>query len=179
MATGPRQVDYGPMALPVGDMPTGSAGIDAALQSDALRLRSLLALDAGAAQYAHDDATRSSSTPEDADDWQEGADASRLGDEIERLWFNDGARGAREVRVKLSEAVLPGVWISIRMHAGELLVELRCANEGTRNWLGASASRLAADLRDRLHQSIRVVVLDRDARQTACGHAHVESGNSP
>jgi hypothetical protein len=50
MATGPRQVDYGPMALPVGDMPTGSAGIDAALQSDALRLRSLLALDAGAAQ---------------------------------------------------------------------------------------------------------------------------------
>jgi hypothetical protein len=150
--------------------------MDAARQDDALRLRSLLALDAGAAQSGHDDATRSASTPKDAADWQQDADEERLSDEIESLWVNDGARGAREVRVKLSEAVLPGVWVSIRMHGGELLVELRCANEGTRDWLGASASRLALGLCDRLHQSIRVVVLDQDARQTACGLAHVESG---
>jgi hypothetical protein len=177
MGSGPRHIDYGPMSLAVGAQSPSAipAAVDAQRESDALRLRSLLALDAGAARSLHEDATRSACTPEQ--DFHaclglEDEDGKRLGEEIERIWSNDGARGAREVRVKLCETLLPGVWLKIAMHAGELLVEMSSASAGTRHWLTRVASRLANDVCMRLRQSVRVVVLDPDAHQSGFALAH-------
>lgn len=181
MGRGPKYVDYGPMALPVGDIaPSAHAHPgNTKFQEDALRLRSILSIDTGRAQSLHDDATRSANTSEETPrEWAQSAE-EWLGHEIERLWVNDGAHGAREVRMKLSELVIPGTWVRISTHAGDLIVELSCANAGTCQWLCKAASRLAADVCKTLRRSVRVVVLDRDARQAAAARSCFDSGETP
>jgi hypothetical protein len=168
------------MALPVGDR---AAIADAqtgyvAREEDALRLRSILSLGASLARSLHEDATRSASTPgETFRDWSEGAE-QWLGEEIERLWVHDGAHGAREVRLKLSETVIPGTWLRITEHAGDLLVELSSVSDGTCHWLCKAASRLAVDVSERLRRSVRVVVFDRDMHQVGVGHACYSDGET-
>jgi Type III secretion protein (HpaP) len=162
MNSSSRYIDFGPAALPVGAPAVQPHCLQADKErlNDALRLRAVLDVSRDMSHALYQDAAQAAPMPlPDGSQAQLPEDDSdRLGEEIERIWVNDGAHGLREVRIRLADAILPGTWIRISNQAGELLIEISAAHEGTRHWLGRVAPQLADDLCQRLRQSVRISV---------------------
>jgi hypothetical protein len=133
---------------------------DERFRGDVARLQGILS---GSTPVARDTGQPDRGWPAEQNDAARGDadfDAAELGQEIERLWVNNGAGGLREVRLKLAPGIIPGVWVRILTYAGELRIEISAALLGTRQWLDSAADRLACHLGQRLCQSVRIVVMD-------------------
>ena len=87
------------------------------------------------------------------------AEPSEIGAELERLWVNSGVSGVREVRMKMSESLLPGTSVRIYEAAGLLQVELSVAAGATRQWLAAMLPLFTQDLGERLKRPVRATLL--------------------
>lgn len=170
MSSGRRNIDYGPIALPVGEVPEVRARSPSCeqLQADSARLQDILShlkmpsrtqgQSNGAVMLDHE-----------SDRGQAGElDAFELGQELERLWVCNGEGGRREVRIRLAPGLIPGTWVRILSHGGELQVELSVASDGTRHWLGCASDKLAEDLATRLRCAVRVTVTDATGTESAC-----------
>lgn len=171
MNSGRRNIDFGPVALPVGEVTEVKAWASSCeqLQADSARLQAVLSR----LKMPSDPQEQSECAmmpDHKGDSGQPGAlDAFDIGQELERLWVSNGERGRREVRIRLAPAIIPGTWVRILTHGGELQVELGVASKGTRQWLCCASDMLAEDLAARLRCAVRVIVTD--AAGTEAGHA--------
>lgn len=170
MSSGRRNIDYGPIALPVGEVPEVKARSPSReqLQADSARLQGILSRlkmpsrtqeqSKGAVMLDHESDTGQPGEP----------DAFELGQELERLWVCNGQGGLREVRIRLAPGLIPGTWVRILSHGGELQVELSVASDRTRQWLDCASDKLAEDLATRLRCAVRVLVTDATGAESAC-----------
>jgi hypothetical protein len=169
MSSRPRNVDFGPMHLRVGEqdaaqaggLPTGDAGAADVARFESLLHRerhrerqSDLAVDALIGALAgHDPAAL--------------ADAETLGAEIEHLWVGTGLRSEREVRVGLREAILPDTSVRLYEAEGLLRVELTCGTSRVADWLHRKLPALADGLGERLQRRVAVAVFKGDGTRVS------------
>lgn len=170
MSSGRRNIDYGPFALPVGEVPEVKVRPPSReqLQADSARLQGILSRlkMPSRTQEQSDGAVM---LDHESDRGQPGEpDVFELGQELERLWVCNGQGGLREVRIRLAPGLIPGTWVRILSHGGELQVELSVASDRTRQWLDCASDKLAEDLATRLRCAVRVVVTDATGAESAC-----------
>ena len=169
MSSGRRNIDYGPIALPVGEIPDVKAwrpGCEQ-LQADSARLQGILSrLNMLSSTQGQSEGALMPDQERDSSQAGE-PDAFELGQELERLWVCDGQGGLREVRIRLAPGLVPGTWVRILRHGGELQVELSVASDRTRQWLACASDKLAEDLATRLRCAVRVVVTDATGMASA------------
>ena len=170
MSLGRWNVDYGPVALPVGPITEAKAGAphEDGLDSDARRLQDILSkasapgkrkpVEQDTSQMHGDDRNQLGNTP----------DEHELGLEIERLWVCNGNGTVREVRLRLGETFIPDTWVRIFDQHGELQVELTSSRDGTRQWLDRSSLTLAEDIGSRLQRPVRVTIHGAPGSQAVC-----------
>jgi hypothetical protein len=170
MSSGRRNIDYGPIALPVGELPEVKALAPNCeqLQADSARLQDILSrLKMPSRTHGQPEGAVTPDHESDRDQLGE-LNAFELGQELERLWVCNGAGGRREVRIRLAPALIPGTWVRILSHGGVLQVELSVASDGTRHWLDSAADKLAEDLATRLRCAVRVIITDATGAESAC-----------
>lgn len=170
MSLGRWNVDFGPVALPVGHSTEAKPGAphEDGLESDARRLQEILSkasapgrrkpVEQDASQTHGDDRNQPVNTP----------DEHELGLEIERLWVGNGNGTIREVRLRLAETLIPDTWVRIFDQHGELQVELKSSRDGTRQWLDRSSPTLAEDIGSRLQRPVRVTIQGAHGSQAVC-----------
>ena len=160
MSFGRMNVDYGPIALPVGAVREAKADTPRSgdLEADASKLQAMLSKVGSrekASEFSPDYPTTSSDGRGKPD---EIPSELELGLELERLWVGNGNGGIREVRLRLTDALVPNTWVRIYNNGGELQIELSAALDGTRQWLDRSAMKLAEDIGSRLQCAVRITV---------------------
>ncbi len=170
MTSGRKNIDYGPMALPVGEVSEARTARPSRdqLQTDSARLQLILARSAAPAEapmHALDELVLENET--DSRQFEELSDFE-LGQELERLWVCNGAGGLREVRLRLAPQLIPGTWVRILSHGGELRVELSAASDQTRNWLDRASEKLANELATRLRCAVCIVIKNAAGVESAC-----------
>lgn len=170
MSARPREVDLGPIYLPVGEeLPLaawtrepGEARVaDIARFDQLMGRRGRPTTDGSAGQHAQD--SDWPWVPELADaariDWAD-CEANSLESEIERLWISEGASGIREVRLGLRREVLPDTTVRLLRQETSLHVDIACGRPVLASWLRARAQAIATELADRLGRDVTVRVRD-------------------
>ncbi|MDR6536942.1 hypothetical protein [Variovorax soli] len=146
MVRKPRQVDLGPMYLPLGEE-DGLAAERAGLADDADRFAALL--DAA----PRSEGRRSSQTTASQDD---GASVSDLADHIHSMWERDPSGTDTEVRVIPGKDVAPHTTLRLQMRAGTLHVDIHCDASANPAWFIPRLPSLGRDLGSRLQRPISV-----------------------
>ena len=164
MSFGRKSIDFGPIALQVGeasDFKQISEKSDQ-IQKESLRLKNILS--------CREDRPETEIMAEVASekDLMQKADGSgekrcsmgmtELTAELEYLWVNLGNTGSREVRLGLAPHLIPNTSVRILDHAGELHVELTVSSPAAQIWLNASLEKLTRDLGQRLHRSVHIAL---------------------
>lgn len=164
MSEKPRQVDLGPMYLPLGEeRPRTPIALQKNLpngrREDVDRFRALMQrsaadpLDAtaGVAPLSLLARRDEGEPPAGADD-----DPSQggLASAMERLWVGEGLHGEREVRIGLRNHILPDTAVRMRLLHGRLQLELSCLEAPVARRLAARLDGLARELGSRLGRGV-------------------------
>jgi hypothetical protein len=170
MSFGRGNVDYGPIALPVGAIQEAKASAPRAgdLEADASRLQNILSNVNGKRGAPEFDRDSPMMGGDGRGKSEEIPNEMALGLELERLWICNGSGGIREVRLRLADTLIPDTWVHIYKHGGELQIELSAALDGTRQWLGRSSTKLADDIGSRLQCPVRVTVHGANGTEATC-----------
>src|SRR5690606_29501676 len=86
---------------------------------------------------------------------------------VQQWYVSDARSTKRQVRMRISQDVLPGVTLSVSEDAGRVVVEFVCTVESSREWLSQCAERLAGALATRLNRETRMFVR-RDDPEDPC-----------
>ncbi|RYX93969.1 MAG: hypothetical protein EOO28_16420 [Comamonadaceae bacterium] len=166
-----RNVDLGPIYLPVGEEVGRDVQREPAVKADAAAVHRFNAI-LERHRRGRDGERRQQDepTPEELLGSMAGvelesvADTDDVGAEIAHLWVGTGLRSGREVRVGLRESILPGA--SVRMHEVEsrLAVDFTCANARVAEWLDRKLPVLARELGERLDRDIALSISMDDGR---------------
>ena len=164
MSEKPRQVDLGPMYLPLGEersrtpiplQKTAPSG----RRDDVERFRALM--QGGAADplgAASGIAPLSLLARRDDGEPPAGADEDPtqggLAAAMERLWVGEGLHGEREVRIGLRNSILPDTAVRMRLLHGRLQLELSCLEAPVARRLAVRLDALAHDLGSRLNRGV-------------------------
>lgn len=165
MSDKPRQVDMGPMYLPLGEerrhvplpkskvLPTGR-------REDVERFRELMqkgSLDRQGAPGAVAPLSllsrRAGGEPPAAADSEQDSRAG-LAAAMERLWVGEGQHGEREVRIGLRNSILPDTAVRMRLLQGRLQLELSCLQAPIARRLADRLDALASELGSRLDRAV-------------------------
>lgn len=164
MSEKPRQVDLGPMYLPLGEerqrepiaLPKAAAS---GRREDVERFRLLMQRGASDPRGARNAvaplsllARRDESrTPAGGED-----DATQNGfaSAMERLWVGEGLHGEREVRIGLRNNILPDTAVRMRLLQGRLRLELSCQDAQVSGRLAGRLDALASELGSRLGRAV-------------------------
>lgn len=170
MSFGRGNVDYGPIALPVGAIQEAKASTPRAgdLEADANRLQNILSNANGKRETPGFNRDSPMMRGDSRAKSKEVLNEMELGLELERLWICNGSGGIREVRLRLADILIPDTWVHIYNHGGELQIELSAALDGTRQWLGRSSTKLAEDIGSRLQCPVRVTVHGANGAEATC-----------
>lgn len=165
MSDKPRQVDLGPMYLPLGkerprDPPTAAKPLAAGRREDVDRFRALM----GGAWAASANPpglvapvsllARRDGSPPATDE----GDRPGFIDAMERLWVGEGLDGEREVRIGVRNPILPDTAVRMRLLEGRLQVDLDCLDGRRAHYLAGQLDGLARELGSRLNRPVRATV---------------------
>jgi len=156
----PRQVDLGPLYLPVGEQ-MGFPAPAPQMSTAAARFEELMERAKQPSQVEHD----GDGAARDADEGRE-ADGD-LPAQVERLWRTEHSIMRREVRVGVRNAVLPGMALMMYEEQDELRVEICCGADARTNRLVPRVPSLVRDLASRLRRRVRVSVFESDGTRSA------------
>ncbi|VTU22822.1 hypothetical protein H6CHR_01864 [Variovorax sp. PBL-H6] len=159
-----RQVDLGPMYLPVGE-DTGFPIERMGLAGEADRFAALL----DAAPRGTDD--RLARSAMSADD---GASVSDLADHVQSVWERDSGGDDTEVRVTPGKDVSPHTTLRLQVRSGTLHVDIHCDASANPAWFIPRLPSLARDLASRLQRPIGVALFGPDEARIA----HFEASGS-
>lgn len=165
MSDKPRQVDLGPMYLPLGkerprDPPTVARPLAAGRREDVDRFRGLMEgaeaarLDLPGLVAPVSLLARREGSPPSPDE----GDRPGFIDAMERLWVSEGLDGEREVRIGLRNQILPDTAVRMRMLEGRLQVDLSCLDGRMAHYLAGQLDGLARELGSRLNRPVRATV---------------------
>jgi hypothetical protein len=158
MSGRPKQVDLGPIALPVGT--TDAAWPDVpGREADAAYFRSLMKVPTSG-PLANDSRSRGhvqSPQPVDAAPIEQDS----LGAEIGRLLVGWGGHGPREVRASLRDDLFPDTMVRIYEGQGVLRVELTVGSPDLGAWLAFRLAALARDIGEPLDRAVGVWVFGK------------------
>lgn len=164
MSDKPRQVDMGPMYLPLGEerrhvpLPSSKA-LPAGHREDVERFRELM--QGSRERSGPPDAVaplsllsrREGGEPPPAADDDEGSRCG-LAAAMERLWVGEGLHGEREVRIGLRNTILPDTAVRMRLLQGRLHLELSCLEAPVARRLVDRLDALAQELGSRLDRAV-------------------------
>lgn len=165
MTDRPRQVDLGPMYLPLGQerpheptkVPKPLAG---SRREDVDRFRALMegsdtrftppgSVAPVSLLARRDNAQTSPSDP---------GERPGFVDAMERLWVSEGLEGEREVRIGVRNQILPDTAVRLRLLEGRLQLDLSCLEARTAHYLAGQLESLARELGVRLNRPVRATV---------------------
>jgi hypothetical protein len=152
-----RQIDLGPMYLPVGE-DTGFAIERTGLAADADRFAALLEV---APRCADERLARSSLSADD------GASVSDLADHVQAMWERDAGGADTEVRVIPGKDVSPHTTLRLQVRSGTLHVDIHCDASANPTWFIPRLPSLARDLASRLRRAIVVALFGLDGARIA------------
>lgn len=156
MSRTPRQVDLGPMSMPVGDdcmvwrAPKGR-------DSDVVQFKALMQ-SPGHSHREHTDDPLEQAVRDIARD-AASPDERSIGGEIGRLLVGWGGSTAREVRIGLRPEVLPNTTLRIFEAQGQLRIELTVGSPDVAAWLAGRLGAVARDIGRDLDRDIGIWVL--------------------
>lgn len=167
MSEKPRQVDLGPLYLPLGEERQRSPvkvkkTLPSGRREDVERFRALMGdVAAQPAQGPHAMAPLSLLARREGDDPRReyaSAEAERspsgLASAMERLWVGEGLHGEREVRIGLRNTILPDTAVRMRQVQGRLQLELSCLDARVSVRLASRLDALACELGSRLGRTV-------------------------
>lgn len=166
MSRKPRQVDLGPLYLPLGE-DTGFAIERTGLADDAGRFAALL----DAAPRGAGDRLAHSAGPPD-----EGSSVSDLADHVQSMWERDGSGADTEVRVIPGKDVSPHTTLRLQVRSGMLHVDIHCDASANPAWFVPRLPPLARDLASRLRRPISVALFGPDGSRI--GHFEASEGGA-
>ncbi|VTU27194.1 hypothetical protein H4CHR_01945 [Variovorax sp. PBS-H4] len=166
MTRRPRQVDLGPLYLPVGE-DTGFATERTGLADDADRFAALLDV----APRSASDRLAHSAGPSD-----DGASASDLADHVQSMWERDTEGDDTEVRVIPGRDVAPHTTLRLQVRSGMLQVDIHCDGSANPAWFIPRLPSLARDLAARLQRPIGVALFGPD--KSRIGHFEASEGGA-
>ncbi len=103
-----------------------------------------------------------------------------LQEAIERILVSDGSTGGeREVRVRLSDDLLPGTELRIVQHEGRLEVAFVAVDPASLAWLVSQSESMARELARRLKRDVRVAVRDEEGDREGGDAATSDAGGEP
>ncbi|MBC7599803.1 MAG: hypothetical protein H7238_12410 [Polaromonas sp.] len=171
MASRSRQIDMGPMYLPVGQDEVSQswpAPRTSVQTGDVARFESLLKRDKG---HQHHDVEMSPeallATLRDPEPEPFG-ETGDIAAEVAHLWVGTGLRSGREVRVGLGQALLPDTAIHMFEASGLLRIEFTCATHRVASWLQRQLKALTSELGERLGRELELSVSMRDGSLVGC-----------
>jgi hypothetical protein len=161
----PRQVDLGPMYLPLGEerqrpvTPTPKA-VPASRRDDVDRFRELMRRSPAAFVSPGLVAPVSLLARRDEDDPPHSDEGEHRGfiDAMERLWVSEGLHGEREVRIGLRNQILPDTAVRLRTLEGHLQIDLSCLDGRVARQLASQLESLARELGSRLDRPVVATV---------------------
>ena len=165
MSDKPRQVDLGPMYLPLGEerqrpvTPTPKAA-PAGRREDIDRFRELMQRSSATFGSPGGVAPASLLARRDENDSPPSDGGKRLGfiDAMERLWVSEGLHGEREVRIGLRNQILPDTAVRMRTLEGHLQVDLSSLDGRVARQLAGQLESLARELGSRLDRPVVATV---------------------
>jgi hypothetical protein len=166
MTRKPRQVDLGPMYLPLGE-DAGLAIERAGLADDADRFSALL--DAAPRSANH---RSSQTTALEAD----GASLADLADHVQSMWERDPSGSDTEVRVIPGKDVAPHTTLRLQMRSGMLHVDIHCDASANPAWFIPRLASLGKDLASRLQRPINVALFGPHGDRI--GHFEASEGHA-
>lgn len=166
MSRKPRQVDLGPLYLPLGE-DAGFAIERTGLADDADRFSALL----DAAPRSTGDKLAHSAGPS-----ENGSSVSDLADHVRTMWERDASGDDTEVRVIPGKDVSPHTTLRLHVRSGVLHVDIHCDASANPAWFIPRLPSLARDLASRLHRPISVVLFGADGDRI--GHFEGSEGGA-
>lgn len=164
MSEKPRQVDLGPMYLPLGEErprtpDTVRKPVPSGRREDVERFRALMQrgvsgpLDAasGVAPLSLLARREDREPPAHAELRQ---DEGGLAAAMERLWVGEGLHGEREIRIGLRNSIVPDTAVRMRLVHSRLQLELSCVQAPVAHRMAGRLDELARDLGARLGRAV-------------------------
>lgn len=165
MSDKPRQVDLGPMYLPLGQerqrpVAPAAKAVPVGRREDVDRFRELMQRSPGALASPGGVAPLSLLARRDDSDPPPCGRGEHPGliDAMERLWVSEGLHGEREVRIGLRNRILPDTAVRMRTLEGHLQIDLSSLDGRGARQLAAQLESLAHELGSRLDRPVVATV---------------------